>query len=527
MKKSFKRVLSVILSVILVFSVSATAFAADEDVTPVIVVSGMGAYPLVNEDGTNAFPVSTDVMVSNIAQAVLPAIGSMVSDDFSMFNEYGTKSIFNIFEPISCDKDGNSVHNVTGKTFPGCAIQYKEVFEERTSNESHMVCAVADKVGWENTYYMYYDWRQNPLSIADTLDATVKQALSETGSDKVSLYAISFGGMITLSYMYKYGTDNIKNIVFSSTAFQGVEMVGKLFSNMININISEALDYFAGLASDIPFIAGLLGISADVLPKYGTEATVFIDKYLQHMEDEISLDLFTDVFAETFAHFKGMWAMVPADYYEGAKAFVKSACPMGETFFDSVDEYIYNVQAKAKELIDEAQNEGVNVYITGGYGYSEIPVTEGKSRQTDDLIETYLMTGGATVALYGETLQESDYVKESLCTEHNHKSTDGVIDASTAILPEQTWFVKNMKHVDLQENYETSSLGLWLLMSDERLTVHSSEKYPQFVELDRETGRFVSLTEGVTLAERTTVDFGDIFSKLLAFIEMIIAKFVK
>ena len=84
-----------------------------------------------------------------------------------------------------------------------------------------------------------------------------------------------------------------------------------------------------------------------------------------------------------------------------------------------------------------------------------------------------------------------------------------------------------MKHVDLQENYETSSLGLWLLMSDERLTVHSSEKYPQFVELDRETGRFVSLTEGVTLAERTTVDFGDIFSKLLAFIEMIIAKFVK
>ena len=521
-----KKVLCLILSVIMIFSVTSIAFAAEE-VTPVIVVSGMGSYPLLDENGNNAYPVASDVVTKNVFSLLPYALGSIATDDFSLFNNNGMKYIYNIFEPIRCDENGESVHNITNTDFPGPASAHKERLEKKESNEAHMVCKIANEIGWDNTYYMYYDWRKSPLDIADKLKGVVDEALASSKTGKVSLYAISFGGMITASYIYKYGTDNIKNIVFSSTAFQGVEMVGEIFANRLDLNVEDAIGYLTNFVVEYPFIAGVLGFTYEALQKYGSFATYLVNAYLQHMEDEISLDLFKNVFAETFAHFKGMWAMIPSEYYEEAKFFMQENCNISASFIDSADEYMYNVQMNLENLIATAENAGTNVYITGAYGYNEIPVTEGKSNQCDDLIDSYLMTAGGTFAPYGETLEAEDYERNAVCSLHNHKSTDEIADLSTCILPEQTWVVKGMKHVDLQEYYETSDLGLWLVTSDEKVNVYTNEKYPQFVELDRNTGKFVSLTEGVTLSEKTTVDLAPIFRAIMNFLDMIMERFVR
>lgn len=526
MKKLIKKTVSLLLCVVMVISFSSLAFAK-EDVTPVIVVSGMGAYPLVNEDGSNAFPIESGTLAQNILKLMPYALGSIISDDWSLFKNNGIKPIYNLFEPISCDKNGNSVYNVTNYSFDGPASMHKDVLMKKGSNESHVVCKIAENIGWDNTYYMYYDWRMNPLDIADKLKATVDEVLAATESEKVSLYAISFGGMITSSYIYKYGTENIKNIVFSSTAFQGVEMIGKLFTNKIDLNLEKAIDYLATFAVENDFVAGLLGLSADALRTYGKNAAAVVNNYLTHIEDEISLELYKQVFAETFAHFKGIWCMVPSEYYEEAKSFMKNTSELSDEFLSSVDEYIYSVQSQLSSLLNSAMAYGTNVYITGAYGCSEIPVTEGKANQTDDLVDAYLMTAGGTFAPYGETLKATHYKKEAVCTFHDHKSTDGIADASTCILPEQTWIVKNMKHVEVLEKYETMDLAMWLLFSNEQLTVHSSESYPQFVELDRETGRFISLTKGVTLSEKTTVDFSSLFKELTEFLQKLLNNFIK
>lgn len=521
-----KKILCLILSVIMIFSVASIAFAAEE-VTPVIVVSGMGAYPLVNEDGTNAFPVEGGVIAKNVFKLLPFAVGSILTDKWSLFNNYGMTPIYEIFEPISCDENGNSIHKVTNKDFPGPASNHKAELEKKVSNEAHMVCKIANEIGWDNTYYMYYDWRKSPLDIADKLDGVVKEALAKSETGKVSLYAISFGGMVTASYIYKYGTENIKNIVFSSTAFQGVEMVGEIFANRIDLNVEDAIGYLTNFVIEYPFIAGILGLSQEALEKYGKYSSHLVNAYLQHMEDEISLDLFKKVFADTFAHFKGMWAMIPSEYYDEAKTFMKENCNISESFIESADEYMYNVQMNLENLLASAENAGTNVYITGAYGYNEIPVTEGKSNQCDDLIDSYLMTAGGTFAPYGETLEAEDYERNVVCSLHNHKSTDEIADLSTCMLPEQTWVVKGMKHVELQEYNETSDLGLWLVTSEEKVDVYSDERYPQFVELDRKTGKFVSLTEGVTLSEKTTADLTPIFRAIMRFIDVIMERFVR
>ena len=518
-----KKLLCLVLSVIMIFSSSAIAFAA-EDVTPVIVVSGMGAYPLVNEDGTNAFPVEGGVIAENVFSLLPFAVGSMLTDDFSLFNNNGMKYIANIFEPIACDENGNSVRNVTNKDFPGTAANHKEELSKKESNEAHMVCKIANEIGWDNTYYMYYDWRKSPLDIADKLKGVVDEALAKSETGKVSLYAISFGGMVTASYIYKYGTENIKNIVFSSTAFQGVEMVGEIFANRIDLNVEDAIGFLTNLVVEYPFIAGILGFSQEALEKYGKYSSHLVNAYLQHIEDEISLDLFKNVFADTFAHFKGMWAMIPYEFYDEAKTFMKANCNISDSFLESADEYMYNVQLSLENLFTKAENAGTSVYVTGAYGYNEIPVTEGKSNQCDDLIDSYLMTAGGTFAPYGEILDGDDYRRNVVCYTHNHKSTDEIADLSTCMRPEQTWVVKGMKHVDLQDYNETSDLALWLVTSEERLDVFTDSRYPQFVELDRKTGKFVSLTEGVTLSEKSTLDFTSFFDVLMKFLQLLMDK---
>lgn len=527
MKKGFKKILSVFLCVIMLFSLSAAAFAAD-DVTPVIVVSGMGAFPLVDENGESVWPVSSDKMIKNISQMILPTIGSALLNDWTIFNSFAMSPLYDIFEPISCDENGDSVHAVTAQIFPGSAASYKEEFEQRESSEIAVVRGVADEIGWDNTYYFYYDWRKNPLDIADELNETVKQAMAECGSDKVSLFAMSFGGMVTSSYIYKYGTDNIKNIVYGSTAFEGVEMLGKLFSNQIDINISEAIVYLSSMVKENAVAASVLGLSSDMFSKYGTSGEKAVDAYLAMVVSTISDPLYKEVFAQTFAHFKGMWCLMPGEYYESAKEYMSTTSTISESFFASTDEYFYNVQAKNEELIENAQANGTNVYIIGAYGYAEIPVTKGEANQTDMLIDTYLMTGGCTVAPYGKTLSDVTYEKGTTCTAHNHASTDGIVDASTAMLPEQTWVIKDMTHVEFNYAHESNDLAVWLVTSDERVNVYSNEKYPQFVQIDRETGKFVSLTEGVTLSSPSTkMVFSGILDMIMALVKKILSYVIK
>ena len=175
-------------------------------------------------------------------------------------------------------------------------------------------------------------------------------------------------------------------------------------------------------------------------------------------------------------------------------------------------------------MIYKMQETGTNVYIIGGYGYGSVPLTSGTVNHTDTLIDTYLMTGYCTVAPYGKTLDKSMYTRDLVCTDesHNHKSTDGVIDAATGILPEQTWVVYDMMHVEYTYGKGTGELATWIITSDTPVDVHTDARYPQFTALDRNTQKLVSLTENVTIPtdgeeapKDTTSLFVDFLKKLI------------
>ena len=502
-----KKAVSLLLCVLLVFSCATVGFAAQEsERTPVIVVSGMGAFPTVNnETGESVFPPSAQTIIKTVLGAAGPLAASVALNKWDILGKYGAKPLHDLFEGMKCDENGNPVYNTSAKTFPGSADQYDEL-KGGESLEVAALRACADEIGWKNTYYFYYDWRMSALDIADDLEKTIDRAMSETKSKKVSLFAMSFGGTITSAYLYKYGSNKLKNIVYASSAIYGTDLVGELFSENLEIKLDSIVNYLEEFLIGSDFAYNSVGLSRDIMQKYGKGAKKAVDAYFFSMLETLREPIYAKVFMDTFVRFPGVWGLMNSKCYEKAKKAMVPYGNLSESFVKKTDEYMYNVQMKTDELIKAAEKNGVNVYIIGSYNYAGIPLTSGAKNHSDCLIDTYLMSGYATVADYGKTLTSPVDSSKKVCTDktHSHLSTDGVIDASTGILPERTWFIKNMRHVEYGYNQQASKLAAWVATSENGVDVHSDLRYPQFVDMSRKTGNFTSLTEGVEVPAKTT-----------------------
>ena len=506
-----KKIVSILLVIVFALSCFSVAVSAADNVTPVIVISGMNAYPLVDENEKTVFPMSVDVLLKDVPPIAGSAVASLLSSNWKYLQKYGLEPIADLFAGMACDENGDSVKDIHVREFPESLDNYKDEFESFTTDQQGAARAIADKNGWENTYFMYYDWRISPMKLAEDLAEYVDRALEEHNCDKVSLVPMSFGGTIVNAYLMKYGSEHIKNIVYASTAFNGVEMVGKLFSGDPKITLGDTMTFMAAFTQDIDLLTDLLSAIAAYESKRNTIAERYINKTVQSLVDELGDEVYEKIFGSSFAHMKGIWCLMPDEYYEAAKDYMKAHSSFSDDFFNEIDEYM-EFQGDLRSTIASLQESGVNVYITGTYGFSGIPVTSGADKRTDTLIETYLMTGDTTVSLYGETLDETEYTPVDCCG-HNHKSTDNCIDASTGFLPDQTWFVKGIGHLKYQYGTRSMDLIVWLATSEELVSVYSDERYPQFFSINKKTGVCSSLTDGVSFDDEETGKWYDFILK--------------
>ena len=63
-------------------------------------------------------------------------------------------------------------------------------------------------------------------------------------------------------------------------------------------------------------------------------------------------------------------------------------------------------------------------------------------------------------------------------------SPDRAIDASTCRYPNQTWIVKDAKHVGCKTGSDHTEFAIWLLTQDTQPTVYTNPAYPRFLNCD-------------------------------------------
>lgn len=490
--KHSKKLLAVLLCLLLGFSCfSVLAFAEEEQHTadaafeelnrdiPLILVTGLGGQyhsgllTETEEDDVRIWEPTMEIIEPVIKEYGFDLIKAILAKDYVAANAVIEKAAEGIFGPFSCDENG--VPNPdTGK-------------KEECTNE------LKDTNGYGSSYDFLFDWRLDIVTLADRLDAYVKQVMELTGSHKVAFAATSMGNSILMTYLYKYfytnenyaETNHIHSAVFIAGTMNGVATCEDPFSANISLDEEAIVRYAECIAGgDVQIMRVLfsMGIFTPVLDYVGTLMQGLVDNGLY------------DSIENTLATIPGFHALMSAERYEEVKDYIYDT-PEKQAKFATIleagDYFHHEVQPNHVNMIQKLLDSGIHAAIFAQYGYNLLPITSDNDRLSDGTIALENASFGATGADADGTLGVGyKQAIDCLCGK-SHLSPDGQIDASTCAFADITWFGRDMFHV-----FDAALLAKvvdLVTYSEDQITVHTYEDLPQF--LIRKGDELVPLTE--------------------------------
>ncbi len=475
-----KKLVSALLTLVMLFSLSVPAFAAESaekpvyNGEPVIVVRGIDFMGLTYDDGTLAM----EFKAPDIIKTVLSYLLSRLSGNKDALIDNVVGYLQSVFGPIASDKNGNSVYpNVGMKKYPLSVENYPEELEEWTGGEVGLVRSLMETLGEKKAYLFTYDWRKSPMDLADDLNSYIENVKAQTGSEKVDLIPCSMGGMVTAAYLYEYGGKSVDTITFNCAAHNGTYVVGYALSGDITIDGDILSKCVASLSDN-----ALLQVVFKFIEKTGIYDFLsdFLNDFIAENKERVYDELLRDYLGTSL----GYWGMCPDEYFDSAADYVFG----GREEYKAITEELREIKVFAcstEKILSDAEKDGVKLNFALNYDGTPIPIYEKANLQTDGVIEADLGSNGATFALVGETLSD-EYLKSA---DRKYISPDKIIDASTAAYRDNTWFVKNVGHVGCSYGGAHSEFIMWLATSERETTAFSDERYPMFMAFDKNQNR--------------------------------------
>lgn len=449
-------VMSVLLSVVPLISVSASA----KDVTvPRIWIHGFmnsKVYEDVSDPNSPLAWPPTEEEITNAVKESVPAFTELaVTRNWERFGKEMGKITGKLFSRAMNNPDG------TVKEGSGIRFEYPE----------------KSKIKANSDIKFQYDWREDPIKIAAQLNDFINYVLNAADCDQVALTCHSFGGVVATTYFSIYGCDKVKTVVFNSTAIYGETYTGELMTGRLAFG-GDALQNYLFYAFQGNEYENL--INAAIKAVHDTGLMDLITGVLNGLSSKIEKEVCSQSIVPLFGGWLAVWAMVPDEYLDDATDFVfNTIYGDSETDYSALREKIENynrlVRCKKTETLKEV-NEKCNAYVITRYGYSSLPMTPSASNQGDGIIDVKYASFGATASEYGSTLNVSKRTE--------FISPDKTVDASTCLFPEQTWFVKNMKHGSDEE--ALNNMMIRFMKHDGQATVETFDEYPRFTVFDGE-----------------------------------------
>ena len=489
MKKTAKAI-SVLLCLTLLVLCALPAFAEERsgrDV-PNIHIRGK-AGDIVNAQGdeidNSAFPEGG---LAGMVRDCMPSfLNALKEDTDEAWDAYRAKlfpAVKNCFGPMWLDKNGEA------------------------SDGSHQIrewtaTPVTDQRGPEgygfDSYPLFVDWRLDPWANADVLHDYIQEIKRVTGSDKVNVNARCEAASVLLAYLAKYGCDDLHCIEILAATVYGVELTDALFAGKIQLDGDALIRYKdAKLTIEDELTNELVNAIVEF-----TGDTMLLD-VTAFSANLIFMKLYDEVIAplvrETYGTFPAFWAMVSPQYYRAARRGILGGYEEEYAgLLEKTDRYNEQVGQRVDEILCSAKEAGVKVAIFAKYGdYLVPPVTKNSNELNDDTILLSKTSLGATTAKYGKTLSESYLKRAAENGTDKYISADKMVDASTCLFPDTTWFIWGCQHEwfpDFVQNYMVR-----FFYADGELTVFDDPAMPQYVIAhadpdDSECGTLDPMTE--------------------------------
>lgn len=484
-----KKLVSVILAFSLVFSVFAmSASAADEiktecggecDTCPSIVIPGIGQSNvwaldengdyLTDDNGNwiNCFPAYFNV--GSIVKTVLvPALLTLITQHDIGLSDALCDVVLDAFAVNMCDNSGKNTGNIKVEKYPYSVAECSD-YEKGEIYDAIPLQDYAATAGEDHLYFFAYNSFGNHLDAVNELYDYIQMVKKETGHDKVNIVPISMGGSIAngLLEYYPEVVNDLNKVVYIVPALNGSTIVGDLLSKELTFLDTDFLynGFLETLMDEDE--ARMIEVIARILPD---------DVLLQVLNSVVDC-----LVEEVAVNITSLWALCPKEYYpELAEEYLSDKPEIKK----QTDMY-YQAQVDSLDNIQNLVDNGVEVYNIVDYDAPLYQIGNSWNEDNGDgVIHLESTSMGVHSAIVGETLPE-DYKQANTsknCSDlaHNHISPDRVVDASTGLLPDTTFYFDGQNHEKTARNDIIIKLATELLATDEIKSVYSTRDFPQF-----------------------------------------------
>ena len=497
MKELIKKAIATTLCAAMLVSTSAIgASAADTEEkctgncehSPVIVLPGINHSPtyLYDENdepvmyndshvgGTLLILNETALTANAIAGLVARVLATIAFQTNVGIDDAAYNLVSDIFKYQKCDDNGDHIENLKTKRWNHSLEGMSEEDLEWTYRMVP-IQSLVDVIGKDHVYFFTFNLVGDPMDSADDLDEYIKMVKEQTGHDKVTLLPVSLGGTILTAYLEKYGHSELDQIVNAVACLDGTDIVADFFAREWRLDdeylYHEFMEKIFIESEGEGTIGYLINTLLHIIPRSGIDA--LLSGAISAILDTLMLNC------------PQFWAMLPSYRYEALAERYLSDKPTLKARTDAFQQ----ARLHLKQNILDAVADGVRVNSIAGanldfgeemYSYFNI-VASAEKYNSDGIVNLNSTTLGATGAAGKNTLDDVDYQKNTYCNnpEHNHVSPDNMVDASTAILPENTWIFLDQHH-EVGYNDVVLNVAKAIILGEVTNVNDNPEMYPQF-----------------------------------------------
>ncbi len=511
-----KKLISILLTVLLLMSLCVPAvFAVSDDYyeptlygkVPLVRIHGDG-MPLADADGNELLNYKgllklfeddgeeedegDNAVLEAVANIVLPfLLDGLITDNWEPYYDALYKEISDIFADSLLDPDGNPE--------PGSGIPENQ----RKQNENDLKTNRVNKNGeyYSYAYRFYYDWRVDPLETADKLNDYIKGIKAITGFDRIALQGNCLGSSVVLSYIQKYGTDDLCYLGIDISVAGGAEILSHPISGQFNLD-GEAIDRFLADCNAI----GLFGVDEFIQETVDLVAATGVVDMLgegirQTIYEKLVYGVTSALARSTFYTFPTYWAAVEAKDYEPAKEYVfgPEGSEMRQEYaglIAKIDNYHNLVRTQIPEIFKKVENdENCSLAIFAKYGLQIAPIVTNTDAVGDQFASLTNASFGATTSTIFDTLSD-DYIAARVAEgKGKYIAPDKQVDTSTCLYPDNTFIIKGLSHGKycVIEDGVPMRMAEAMTFEGKKLTVDNFE-IGQFIVYDYDTDTVSKMT---------------------------------
>ena len=502
MKKTTKKLISLIIAVIMIMSLATTAFAKDSNWIsqslsdiPVIRISGDGE-PLVDKDGNKIFHYKdaakllkgdgsedgNNETMESIANVIKPfLLDGLLKDEWDGFYDSLYTEISQLFANSLLDKDGNAQE--------GSGLRQERIDHMNNIRHNDQAWYTSDGVKYYNynEYWFRYDWRLDPIKTAGDFKSYVDDILASTGCDKVGIVASCLGTNVITAYLAVYpehAAKSIRGVAYDGSVVGGAEILSEVICAKFKVDPTAVNRILIDCdATGIFSVDEFINITIEMLDRTGVLDTLIgtTEKFLY---DKLVEGVTSALALSTFYTWPNYWACVSPEEYESAKYYVFGAEGSEKRkeyagLIEQLDRYDRVVRQRIPEILTQTVNNGVHFGAISKYGFQNLPICETSEAVSDQFASVKRSSFGATTGTIYRDLSEEYIASRVEAGFGKYISPDKQIDASTCLFPDSTWFIKGSSH----SNWSDWEVRLLydIASSKQQLTVNNACWPSQFV----------------------------------------------